>query len=76
MTTTKAVQVFRVEAYDLECSARGMDGGRFAPVLVATRQAWPRRPRSIDVGRGCHSDEASAIRSAHSKGIEWIANFG
>lgn len=76
MTTTVAVRVFRVKAYELECSARAIDGGRFAPVLVATRLAWPSRPRSIEVARGNHVDEESAIAAAHARGIEWIACFG
>lgn len=76
MTTTMAIEVFRVKAYNLECSARAIDGGRFAPVLVATRQAWPSRPRSIDVARGNHADEESAIAAARAKGIEWVACFG
>lgn len=76
MTTTTMAQVFRVKAYDLECSARAIDGGRFAPVLVATRHAWPSRPRTIDVARGNHADEESAVAAARSKGIEWIACFG
>jgi hypothetical protein len=76
MTITTAVQLFQVNAYDLECSARGVDVGKFAPVLVAKRQAWPSRPRLIHVARGSHDDAESAIRAAHSRGIEWVAHFG
>ena len=76
MTTETAVQVFQSATYDLECSARGLDGGKYAPVLVAKKQAWPSRPRLIDVARGDHDDETSAINAAHSKGIEWVNYFG
>ncbi len=76
MKPTKPVQRFVVDAYELECSARGLDGGKFAPVLVATKQVWPSRPRVIDVSRGDHADEASAVGAARSRGIEWIAHFG
>lgn len=73
---TTAVQFFRVDAYDLECSARILDRGKYAPVLVAKKQVWPSRARVIDVARGDHHDEASAIRAAHSRGIEWVNYFG
>ena len=31
--------------YDLLCSARPVDSGKFAPGLIVSRQAWPTRSR-------------------------------
>jgi hypothetical protein len=76
MTTTTESKVLAFQTYALECSARGMDGGKFAPVLVVTKQLWPSRPRKIEVARGNYADEGSAILAAHRAGIEWVTNFG
>ncbi|MEP6872018.1 MAG: hypothetical protein ABI939_09260, partial [Anaerolineaceae bacterium] len=62
--------------YELLCSARSLDNEKFAPVLVVAKQAWPRRPREIDVPHGPYVNEEEAIEAAHKKGIEWIHEYG
>lgn len=69
-------QTFRLKDYDLICSAKATDNGRFEPVLVVSRQVWPSRQRTIAVRRGAHPSAESAIEAAHAQGIEWVTNFG
>ena len=64
------------KSYELHCSATVTDSGRFAPVLVIAKQAWPSRPRSIEVPRGGFPNEESAIEAAHLCGVAWVSNFG
>jgi hypothetical protein len=71
-----AAQIYRLKDYELMCSAKVVEGGKFEPMLVISRNAWPSRPRTIAVRRGDFSTEAVAIESAHAQGLEWIANFG
>ena len=71
-----ATQTFRHLDYELVCSAKAIDSGRFAPVLIVSKQVWPTRPREIAVQRGEHVSEQTAIDAAHAQGIEWIANYG
>jgi hypothetical protein len=71
-----ATQVFRLRDYELVCSAKPVDSGKFEPVLVITRNVWPSRPRNIAMRRGDHHTEQVAIESAHAQGLEWIANYG
>ena len=71
-----ATQTFRVANYELTCSARPTDNGRFEPELVISKQTWPSRPRTIDVRRGAHVTAEVAIEAARAQGVEWIANFG
>jgi hypothetical protein len=69
-------RLFRHQDYELQCSATGVDSGRFVPSLVVSRQSWPRRPRVIAVQRGEHRSEETAIDAAHAQGIEWIRDYG
>ena len=62
--------------YDLVCHAKAVDGGRFVPTLVLSKQVWPTRPRRIDVPRGDHKTPQTAIEAAHAKGVEWVGNYG
>jgi len=73
METTK---VFQWQNYELQCTARPLDAGRFAPDLVVAKRAWPSRPRQIAVPRGAHQSEAAAIDAAYAQGIEWIRDYG
>ena len=67
---------FHHEKYELLCSAKALDSGKFAPTLVVSRQGWPTRPRTISVqSDGCLTEE-EAISSAYAQGVEWIQNFG
>jgi hypothetical protein len=70
------VQTFRHTNYALQCSAKALDNGWFAPVLVVTKQVWPSRPRTIAVSCGDCLSEENAIEAAHAQGIEWIQNYG
>jgi hypothetical protein len=69
-------KTFRQDEYEMACSARPDDSGRFIPGLVITKQVWPTRPRKIDVPRGNHASEDDAIEAAHVHGLEWIRNYG
>jgi len=71
-----ATQTFRHLDYELVCSAKAIDSGRFAPVLIVSKQVWPTRPREIAVQRGEHVSEQTAIDAAHAQGIEWVTNYG
>lgn len=71
-----ATRLYRHQDYELQCSATGLDSGRYVPSLVVSRQSWPRRPRIIAVQRGEHGCEESAIDAAHAQGIEWIRDYG
>ena len=71
-----AVRIVRRQAYELVCSAKPVDGGKFAPSLVVSKQLWPRRPRVIDVPRGNHLTEEVAMDAAENQGVEWVRNFG
>jgi hypothetical protein len=73
MTSTR---IFRHQGYELQCSAKAVDGNRFAPALVVTNQAWPRRPRVIAVERGEHLTEDAAIDAAFTQGVQWVTNYG
>ena len=68
--------VFRHQEYELTCTAKLVDGGRFAPALTLCKQVWPTRPREISVPRGDHLTEAEAIAAAHAQGVEWIRDYG
>jgi hypothetical protein len=68
--------VIRHKDYDLHCSARQVDSGKYAPVLVVSRLAWPSRPRSIAVERGDHASPETAIEAARLQGVEWVAHYG
>ena len=69
-------RIFRHQDYELVCSAKAVDAGKFAPSLVVSKQVWPTRPRVIAVKRGDHSTEDTAIDAAHAQGIEWVQNYG
>ena len=72
----EATRTFRHQDYELVCSAKAVDSGRFAPSLVVHKQVWPTRPREIAVERGEYTSEQTAIDAAYAQGIEWIANYG
>jgi len=62
--------------YELRCHARAVDGGRFVPTLVVSKQIWPTRPRAIEVPRGDYDSPQTAIEAAHAKGVEWVEHYG
>lgn len=69
-------QSFKHQDYELHCSAKALDSGKFAPVLVVAKQAWPSRPRTIAVHDNDYATEDGAIASAHAQGMEWVKNYG
>jgi hypothetical protein len=69
-------QTFRHQDYELICSAKAVDSGRYAPMLTVSKQVWPTRPREIAVQRGEYTTEQTAIDAAYAQGIEWIAHYG
>jgi hypothetical protein len=68
--------LIQYRGYELACHARAVDGGRFVPTLVVSKQIWPTRPRTIDVGSGDYNTPETAIEAAHAKGVEWVENYG
>ena len=62
--------------YQLACHARAVDGGRFVPTLVVSKQVWPTRPRTIDVSSVDYSTQETAMEAAQAKGVEWVENYG
>ncbi|MBX9611695.1 MAG: hypothetical protein K2X51_08730 [Burkholderiales bacterium] len=72
----EAMTVFKHQNYELQCSAKAADGGKFVPVLTVSKQVWPTRPREIAVERGDHATPEAAIDAAHAQGVEWVLNFG
>jgi hypothetical protein len=62
--------------YELHCSAKRLDSGKFAPVLTVAKQAWPSRPRTIAMQGDAFPTEGSAIDSAYAQGVEWVQNYG
>jgi hypothetical protein len=71
-----ASKIFRHLDYELVCSAKAVDSGKFAPALSVSKQVWPTRPREIAVDRGDYRTEDAAIDAAHAQGIEWVRNYG
>ena len=71
-----ATRVFRHQDYELICTAKAVDGGRFAPTLIVSKQVWPTRPREIAVRRGEYTSEETAIEAAYAQGVEWIREYG
>jgi hypothetical protein len=69
-------KTFRHQGYDLTCSAKAVDSGRFAPTLVVCKQVWPTRPRVIAMERGDYLTEETAIDAAYTQGVEWILHYG
>lgn len=69
-------KTFRHQDYDLLCSAKPLDNGRFAPTLVICKQIWPSRPRTIAVRSTECLTEEDAMNSAYTQGVEWVLNYG
>ena len=65
----EATRIVRHQAYELTCSAKAVDGGKFAPTLVLCKQVWPRRPRVIDVPRGDYLFYCGPHRSLNMHGV-------
>jgi hypothetical protein len=71
-----ATRIFHHQDYELLCSAKVDDSGKFVPALVVSKQVWPTRPRVIAMQRGSYPTEETAIDAAYSQGVEWVLNFG
>jgi hypothetical protein len=69
-------RIVRHQAYELICSAKAVDGGKFMPSLVLSKQVWPTRPRVIAMRPGDYPTEEIAIDAAYTQGVEWIQNYG
>jgi hypothetical protein len=70
------MQTFQHQNYELQCSAKALEGGTFCPHLVISKMEWPTRPREIAVERGKHITAESAIEAARLGGLLWIENYG
>ena len=71
-----ATKTFRHQDYDLICTAKPVNNGKFVPALTISKQVWPSRPREIAVERGDHQTEDTAIEAAHRQGVEWVLHYG
>lgn len=73
METTR---VFKWENWELLCSAKAIDAGRYAPSVTISKLVWPTRQREIAVPRGQYTTQETAIDAAYTSGMEWIRNYG
>jgi hypothetical protein len=71
-----AIKTFRHQDYELQCSAKAVDSGKFVPTLIVLKQVWPTRPRVIAMQRADYESEETAIDAAYTQGVEWVQNFG
>jgi len=71
-----ATKTFHHQDYELVCSAKAIDSGKFVPSLVVSKQAWPTRPRVIALKKADYLNEETAIDAAYTEGLEWVQNFG
>lgn len=71
-----AVKIFQHKDYELHCSAKSLDGGKFVPTAVASKRVWPTRPRDIAMRSGEFLTEDDAIEAAHGQAVEWVQNYG
>lgn len=71
-----ASKLFQHKDYELLCSAKAVDGGKFAPNAVASKRVWPTRPRDIAMRHGDYPTEEAAIEAAHGQAVEWVQNYG
>jgi cytosine/adenosine deaminase-related metal-dependent hydrolase len=67
---------FHHHAYQMACSARALDNGRFVSELTITKDVWPTRPRRIAIDGPDHETAAAAIEHARACGLKWIADYG
>lgn len=71
-----AQKTFSHQDYELVCSARAVEGGRFAAALTISKQVWPSRSREIAVEKALYESEDAAIDAAHLCGLAWIRDYG
>jgi hypothetical protein len=71
-----ATRTFRHQDYELLCSAKVIDSGRYTAALVVCKQVWPTRPRVIAMRRGDYLTQELAIDAARVQGVQWILNYG
>ena len=69
-------KIFRHQDYELTCTARAIEGGRYAPTLTVSKQAWPSRPREIAVEKVFFATQDAAIDAAYAQGLAWIQHYG
>lgn len=69
-------QTFQHQNYELQCSAKQLEGGRFQPHVVISKQVWPTRGRDIALERASYANEQEAIEAARTGGLQWIENYG
>jgi hypothetical protein len=72
----QTTKVFQWQDYELRCSAKPAEDGRFVPDLVVSKRVWPTRARQIAVPRGQHVSEDTAIEAAYEQGIAWVRDWG
>jgi hypothetical protein len=68
--------MFEHRDYDLACSVSVLDGGKYAPVVVATAKAWPRRARSLAIRPATFDTEDEALAAARAQATAWVDNYG
>ena len=68
--------IFEHREYDLACSVTVLDGGKYAPAVVATAKAWPRRARCLAMGPATFDTEDEALAAARAQATAWVDNYG
>ena len=62
--------------YELLCTVMQVNGGRFAPNVVATAKTWPHRPRTLHIQPYAFDTEVEAFAAGRIQGISWVTVFG
>lgn len=70
------ILTFQHQNYELHCSAKQLDSGRFQPHVIVCKQVWQSRPRDIALERASYPTEHEAIEAAKAGGLLWIENYG
>lgn len=69
-------QTFHHGQYNLICSALACDNGMFRAAVVASKTAWPSRPRTLALRIDRHATAQVAIESARNQAQEWVRSYG
>jgi hypothetical protein len=69
-------EAFSHLTYDIVCSVREVDVGKFAPAVVATAKAWPSRPRTLHIRPHAFDTAAEALAAARTQAITWVEHYG
>jgi len=69
-------EIYAHNGCQLTCTAVADDNGKFEVAVVASRVAWPSRPRVIAVERVRYVSIEAALESGRRLGIKWVMDHG